>query len=116
MSDTRLIIEASQWFITFGIPILFLVYPRIPRWPKSYGQRIYCAVLGVWALMIVHRMMALPYILTEAHAAGNTTYDGVGGNVLVLFMGWGFGFVGCIPAMLIHSIIHHPRSPEEVPE
>ena len=116
MPDTRFIIEASQWFIVFGVPVLILVYPRIPRWPRSYGLRIAGAILAVWGLMLVHRSISLPYLLAEADAAGNTTYDGVGYNAALVVIGWAFGLVGCIPAMLIHSIIHHPRSPEEVPE
>jgi hypothetical protein len=104
MSFERIIIELAGLVIIFGIPIIVITYPKFPRWPRSIGARLFLTVLAVWLLLIVHRIASLPTLIREAEAAGDTTYDGVGGNVATLFMGWFSGLIGCISALIISRV------------
>jgi len=118
MSFERIIIELSGLVITFGIPIIVLTYPKFPRWPRSIGARLFLTVLAVWLLLIVHRMASLPTLIRDAEAAGNIMYDGVGGNVAILFTGWFVGLIGCIPALIISGVVgwaSKRRMPKPIP-
>ena len=105
MSFERILVEITGMLITFGVPIIIIAYPKFPRWPRSPGGRFVIAILFVWFLLFVHRMVTLPTLIRDAQAAGNIEYDGVGGNVGILFMGWFVAAFGCIPALIISEII-----------
>jgi uncharacterized membrane protein len=105
MSFERILVETTGMLITFGVPVIIIAYPKLPRWPRSPVGRFVIAILFVWLLLIIHRMVSLPTLIRDAHAAGNMEYDGVGGNVGTLFFGWFVAAFGCIPALIISEII-----------
>jgi hypothetical protein len=105
MSIDRILIEFAGMFILFGVPIIVIAYPKFPRWPRSVVGRFVATILVVWFLLIVHRLASLPTLIRDAEAAGNMMYDGVGGNVAILVMGWFMAAIGCVPALILATII-----------
>jgi hypothetical protein len=113
MSFERIIIEFAGMFVLFGVPIIIIAYPKYPQWPRSLCGRVIATIMLVWVLLIAHRLASLPTLIRDAEAAGNIGYDGVGGNVGILMMGWFMAAIGCIPALIISAIIQRAAKKHE---
>jgi len=78
--------------IWLGIPGL-LLSDLIPRWKNVHrGTRFLVAIVAVWMLLAIYRFaIHLPISLKIAQLENRLEWDGVGGNVAVLFGGWILG-------------------------
>lgn len=99
------VLQLAQYLITFGIPLLFLANPKFPKFPRTSWGKFVSVVLLVWLLAIIERVLSTPYRFQAAAERGDEMYDGVGGNVAVLFIGWMIGLIGSIPAFLVRAFV-----------
>ena len=91
--------------IPFCLPFLVFVWSRVPKRPRDPVARFVLMVLFLWAFLIVHRDVVLPYRISEARARGNLDYDGVGADAFILLFGWVVAIMAMIPALLVRGII-----------
>jgi hypothetical protein len=76
-------------FIAVGMPgLLFWLLGRSTHL-QSLPARWFLVVLSCWFTRLVHRaVFELPLYFTRARIEGDETYDGVGGNAILLVLGW----------------------------
>lgn len=109
----------QKWQV-FGWGHLFLitVFPVLIFWlfsatkARSLVLRIVITTLLTWFLRICYRIgIELPVNLERAAIRGDDQYDGVGGNVVVLILGWVEPLFVCLVAALVVKLRRKRRTP-----
>ncbi len=81
--------------------------PVAPQKKRPIGLRILGCTILIWYLqMAVRAYLDQPVATALARARGDEMYDGVGGNVAVMVLGWVFGLMATVPSVagwLLHS-------------
>jgi hypothetical protein len=73
--------------------------------------RFIVSVLLCWAATLLHReLIGLPIAMARADAGGNISYDGVGGNLVLLFGGWIFGLFSSALVLLVYFVVQHGKT------
>jgi hypothetical protein len=73
------------------------------------------AVLFSWLIQNFYRIrVELPVNIQRAESRGNFEYDGVGGNVAVLMMGWLYPLVACLVVIAVSKMISKPIKKNEI--
>ena len=115
------LVPVMQWihlFIAAGLPgVFFLIFSRIKK-PQSLMWRSLLVVFSVWLIRnCYHLFWELPVFISYRHGRGDLEYDGVGGNVAVLFMGWFepaiICFLICAWLMIARRMKHVSTAPGE---
>ncbi len=102
------IIYGTALIVYAGIPFWFVFAPVfsknvsfIPARKISNG--ILLSTFIMWPLMVVHRIgIELPYNLARTDDPG---YDGVGGNVAILMMGWLLAILCQVPHIVLRLLV-----------
>lgn len=83
------LVQSSHMFIAIGLPVLFFWALRGSTTLSTLPSRWILIVLFCWFLRLAHRwFFELPLYFAHAHVVGNEAYDGVGGNAVLLLLGW----------------------------
>lgn len=78
--------------------IVMLRPPVAPQKKRPIGLRILGCTILIWYLqMAVRAYLDQPVATALARARGDEMYDGVGGNVVVMVLGWVFGLMATLP-------------------
>lgn len=89
-------------FFVFSFPAVAILFPKVCKWPvwsNSTAFRIAFGAVSCWIVMIAYRATIQLWIYLEyMRALGDQRADGVGGNAVILFMGW-------IPPLLVGIMI-----------
>ena len=100
------------------IPTLLLFMPSASRVMSTARRRLVIAVVVTWIILNVYRLtIELPIRMALARTRGDKMYDGVGGNVAILFAGWVepliVGAVLLIAARLITGLRQDPNKRQQ---
>ncbi len=106
--ERNALVDAVGFIIGFPLAPLLAVLLRQSRSPanRKWLAPVLVAVGCSWFLQIIYRSrVELPMNMKIAAAKGDLMYDGVGGNVAILLMGWFFPLLGCLVVAGVHKII-----------
>jgi hypothetical protein len=94
-------------FLALGLaPLLLflLVRKKLPS-ERKWNRKILICTLLAWFLQMQYRTtVELPISMHRAELHGDTMYDGVGGNVAILLMGWFWPLILCFFVRLLFKI------------
>jgi len=76
---------------------LFFFHVGPFHWSIRLGLAVFC---GWYLMMNVRSDMEYPVALNEARASGDLEYDGVGGNTVIMIIGWIPPLLSCLVFML----------------
>ncbi len=83
------IVQAAHMFMAIGLPVLLFWILRNSITLTTLTARWILVVLFCWFIRLIHRwFFELPLYFTRARIEGDETYDGVGGNAVLLILGW----------------------------
>jgi len=112
-----LILEITGVFVILVLPPLIAYSVRKRRKPESrfWPMPIVIAVVISWLFRIFYRIrVELPLNIQNARSSGDIEYDGVGGNVAVLMMGWVEPLIACLIFVGILKIFAYFKSIKNV--
>jgi hypothetical protein len=112
------LIDAGHLLIITLFPALFVFSPTLSRFVRSDAARFLMSIIVTWGFLVVfwRPSVELPIALARARAAGDTMYDGVGGNVAVLLFGWLEPLLFGCPFLIAKMIINRRKNPNNVPD
>lgn len=110
-------LEQKSEMIGWGHLFLITVFPILVFWllpaikARSLVLRIVITTLLTWFLRNRYRIeIELPVNLERAAIRGDDQYDGVGGNVVVLILGWVEPLFVCLVAALVVKLRRKRRT------
>jgi hypothetical protein len=115
---TVVIYYASGFLIWVFLPFWLIVAGQC-RWAAKFavqrplgGSVLLCALL-MWPLMVLHRTL-IEVPLIQSRNPPDSDWDGVGGNAMVLVMGWLFSLIFQIPHIAFRLILAAARRRRKV--
>lgn len=89
LDQQRQLVGIGTVFIQSGLPCLLVLLPAKVAQVRLGFLRVSLITLCCWLLANAYRMsVELPVNFARARARGDETYDGVGGNAVMLVAGW----------------------------
>ncbi len=83
------LVQSSHMFIAIGLPVLFFWALRGSTTLTTLSSRWFLTVFFCWFARLAHRwFFELPLYFNRARIEGDEAYDGVGGNAVLLLLGW----------------------------
>lgn len=105
-NETLLLLETTKAGILLGVPVMVLVWPRFPEWPRRVGWRVAYTILTVGVLLNAHRYLFwdFRFRLAETRATFDIETFEVGGTI-GYFLDWVKALAVALLALVLGKLL-----------